>query len=478
MKKHFILYTLPTWLIVLLLPFLAGCNEEMVYHDVATDMPSLTIERADNQEHDRITVRFIPNEPTASFCYALGKEADRAEFENGSFPGIRIQQGNAPLEFTFANLQPSTTYVAYARAYDASDKPSSLSSMKMKTYTDEISITPDFVGVRSAAFRVNLSDDYYKYVYAFGKPTDKEAFINGTLDGMTEIVERKSFSFNNFNLQPTTRYSFFLLAYNRIENPTKVFEVPFETLSAELSPTVLSFSENSPNMLYRTVTINVSDQCSKAAVMISETGTYDPYLQGYSSWNGRLKEMMTSWASNKVGFINAIFNTSSFSLTEQTKQLFLTDPNPFDKPYEAFILLYDKDGDPLAVERYPFQSPPFDSSAPKAQVRIDKIEVEPESATYHISWDENTIAFMWKSFEMDYLNSLTEEQVYEMLSKQVYEAKNSDIRIHEATLSTNFPAFDYTGKTICLIVAGINKNGLINGLTPYVKSSYVAGKTE
>lgn len=477
MKKSSTIYYPLALLIIFFQVSLSGCNEEEVYRE-ADETPSLTIERADNVEYDRITVRFIPNEYTGLVSYALGTEDDRASFENGTFVGIRTQQGNDSFEFTFSYLKPNTTYVAYARAYDAKGKTSGFSSMKLKTYTDAIRISPNFIGVYSAAFDVSVSGDYYKYSYAFGKSSDKEAFANGTLTGIGSVLEKPNRTFNSFNLQPSTKYSFFFVAYDRGDNPTKVYEIPFETASTATGPAVSSFSVSAPSMLYRSFSINVNEPCSRAVVSIREKGGFDNYLtEMYNSWDGDVKKMMISWESLGAGvLVDAIFNTKTYSFTEQTTALFL-DVNPYNRPYEVYILLYDKEGEPFAVEYRTFNSPSFDSSAAAAVVKIDKIVVEPQKATYYISWDKNTLAVALQTYEADYYLTLTEEEIYSFLAGQIYEATNSSMTYSEATVSTTYPPFDYTGKTIHLIVAGINKNGLDKGLGTYVMKSFVAGQT-
>lgn len=477
MKKNSTLHYQLALLIVFLQASLFSCNEEEVYHEV-NETPSLTIERADNQEPDRITVRFIPNEFTESFCYALGTEADRESFENGTFVGIRTQQGNETFEFTFSYLKPNTTYVAYARAYDVKGKPSSFSSMKLNTYTDAIRVTPDFIGVNSAAFSVSVSSDYYKYSYAFGKSSDKEAFVNGTFSGIENVSERSMFTLNKFDLQPSTKYTFYLIAYDRGDNPSKLYEIPFETSSTTLAPAVTSFSVSTLNMLYRSFTISVSDQCSKGIVLIREVGDLDYTLnQIHNAWNGNIKNMMASWALLGAGnLIDQIFTTKSLAFDQQTTTLFFAE-NPYDRLFEVFILLYDKEGEPFAVERRSFKSPSFDSSAAASVVKIDRIVVEPQQATYHISWDRNTVAVALQSFEAEHYLTLSEEQIRSHLVEQVFEATDSGMTYSEATVITTYPPVNYTGKTIHLIIAGINKNGLDKGLGEYVMSSYVAGQT-
>lgn len=477
MKRYTILYY-PLVFLFFLPVFLSGCDKEDIYHEVLGSA-SLTIERADNQEPNQITVRFIPNEHTISSMYALGTEDDRASFESGTFVGIRKQQGNSPFEFTYAHLDPNTTYVVYARAFDSDGKSSTLSSLKLKTYTDAIQIEPNFIGVRSAAFTVTTSGDYYRYVYAFGRPSDREAFTKGTLSGIKSMEEQPQYTLNNFDLQPEGEYAFFLQAYDRGGYPTKVYEVPFSTSSTALSPAISSFSVNTPNLLYRSFSVAINDKCSKATVLIGAEGEFDAYLHlSYGGWTGRIKDMIASWENLGIGYVDAIFTARNNSLTQQTASLFL-GTDPFDKPYEAYILLYDVYGEVYSVERFTFKSPSLDTSAAAAGVKIDRIVVEPTRASYHISWDDKTIGLAYQTYEAEYYATLSDEEIYTYLISQVIDATGARSQvISEETVSTSYPYTDYTGKTIYFIIAGINKNGLAGGLGAYVRSEFVAGKTQ
>lgn len=471
--KNRMIYCLAALLLGLMSVVAVGCTEEETYIEELTTA-SLSIERSKEQYSDQLTVTIKPNINTASFTYAIGTDADRESFENGSYKGIRKQLGNEELTYTFTYLEPNTVYTVFAQAFDKDDAAHSVATLKVTTYTDNFKVEVDYVGVKSAAISFDSSFDYYKYIYAVGKPGDKEAFINGTLEGIKEKVEYTHYTVNLFDLEPETDYVFYAMGYDRTDKPTKVFEFPVTTLSAELYPTMtFRYDDQTSNLLYSNYSLTFNEACSKVGVLVVERGSYREQVIDVF-WEGRLLEMLHVWAG--INNLDTQTKNPNFSFQKSTVGLFRDDDDPFDKEYDVYGILYDQNGYPFAAERFEYKNQSYDANAEASVVDLEITDITSEGATYNFSTNSATFGFAFETFDADSYDMLVGEGIWG--DKEIKEYLKTNFYYGAGKQTFIEKSAEYGGQRLYVVIGGINTNGYINGMSDFVIKEYTTALAE
>lgn len=462
MKSNIIYYSVLT--LLLAVTSLTGCKEDVTYTEFLTT-PSLKLEHAGDKEPDRFTVTITPNEYTKSYWYAIGTEADRESFENGTYVGLRKERGNGELSYTFTYLKPNSAYTVFALPFDGNDQPGTLSMITVKTDTDAFAVEMARVMAKSATITFSSTGDYHSYLYAVGKPEDKEAFENGTLSGIVRREEYTSYSATVFNLEPDTEYVFYGMGYDRLDQPTKVFEYPFRTLSADNYPVVTNQQVAISDLLFSNYQIEVNEHCSRVGLMIDRQGVRDELIHTF--WGGRVLDQMDRWA--QVGNLRIVGKGPVVNLEMQTTDLFL-DKNPFDQYYDVYAVLYDKNNEPFSVEYFQYKTPSYDATAQPAVVETTVKDITVAGATYEFAPSENTMGFVFETFAADWYDasiangSLTMEKVMEYLQMHFFYGNRPSFYIETTA--------DHPGQRLYLIVGAINKNGFVNGMSELTVIEY------
>lgn len=463
MKSNKIYYSILMLLIAV--TSLTGCKEDITHTEYLTT-PSLKLEYAGEKGTDWLTVKITPNKYAKSYWYAIGTEADRESFEDGTYAGLHKGHGSDELSYTFTYLEPETKYTIFAIPFDADDKPGTLSMIKVETYTDAFAVEKARVMVNSATFTFKSTGDYCSYVYAVGKPGDKEAFENGTLEGIVQRDEYTEYSATVFDLKPETEYIFYAMGYDRLGRPTRTFEYPFKTLSAAEYPAVTSQKVEFADLLYTNYSVTVNEHCFRVGLLIDEQGYRDDVI--YNVWGGRVLEMMDMW--NKLGNLNIVGRAPVVGLEMRTDALFVSE-DPFDKYYDVYAVLYDKNNEPFSVERFQYKTPSFDATAAPATVDVTVTEITAVGATYTIKPSSNAVGVVFETFDADWFDTsvangtLTEKDILTYLRIHFFYGNNVNTFVE--TTVTEHPA-----QRAYVIAGAINKNGFVNGMSELKKVEY------
>lgn len=475
-KISFKLYSL---FVALTCALLSGCSEEVTYYD-PVKFPEVEIRQVGSSNEKSVVALFTPDVLTSYFVYAIGTEADLESFEKGTLTSIRKQMGNEPLEYTFEYLDPDNSYVIFARGYNANDEPGSVSSVKVKTFTESFSVKVQFVLDKSVGFTVAHTDEFYKFHCYFGKPGEAgefEKLADADSDELSVYTERTpEYSQYYFDLTPDTEYVFYVRGYDRSNTPTKTFEVPVVTKVEDSCAGIYDFKINTLDLYLGNFTYTFNDKTTRSVMAIEEVKSLTAMLD---SWQGNIYEMLKSW-SDLGSVTDAINNTNKvFTMSYYTPHLLLSNisRSPFDYPFTVYVLLYDENG-PCGIDRVKYATPAFNPNAGEADVDIKVTNIANSEATYTFTPNEHTNCFFFETFYAKYIDEginyegvfqgiPTDEYLLKVLKTKYFSYGGSPVTYRENTTG-------YEGMDLYVIAAPINENGLVDGTAGLKRLKYTA----
>lgn len=403
MKKtiqSFINYVLPMAIVGILS---TGCETTDTYIETA----SVAIEQTGEFIPTECTIVFTPSTTTARFEYAIGTEADRAKFENGTLESIKQQAGNMKATVKFDELKLGEVYTIFARAY-AGDISGPVSSFVPKMNIDGYLIQPRFIADRSAEFNITCTSDFYRFRVAIGKPSDRAAFESGTLEAV-DMEEETCRSMAYYDLGPNTDYVFFAQGYDRSDHKTTVIETPFTTFKDSMGadPTCpgVSMKIDDINIYEGHYTFTANSLCGTIAIAICQQGLWNEILNNEMNWKGDVLAMFSSWYTFGSQSIIAA-GEKSVKATFQTPELIL------ENHLEAYVLIFNKNEEPVSISRFRFTTPAEDTNAEKATATVEVTDITAAGATYTLAGGDATFAYMFDSVGADWYDEFKKTDDY------------------------------------------------------------------
>lgn len=459
MKRTIITSTLLIFLATLAL----SCAKEVTTEKLPFGKATIQIQNSSTPDSTRCSVLFIPSENSTSFIYAIGNENDFESFENGEMATETVQ-GNAETEITFSNLNPLMEYTIFARAFDEENLPGSICVYKVRTTDNLFYLSAEYVTDMAAGIKINYSDRNYEFEYYFGKPEDKEAFLNGETENksMTDEIGN-TFVYNRLDLEPDTEYAFFAKASDRA-GKYEYRELVFRTKALDDCPKV-TMNIDKIDIYKGTYTITSNEQCAKVAVLICDKGRHDGLL--YTDGMGDILRILDTWGN--IGFY------VKTSMEKQYTTEHVTEDMRLDHNLEMYVVTYNKDFYPSGIQHFEFNTPAYNENAPSCTVDVKVTNITDKGATYTYTPDENTLGFMYETVEADWYDDLKNNSgewhkfwLHEYLfSTGMYWGYNSDNKPIVFTENTGQPNFRYYAAA-----CPMNQNGPEKGWQPEVLVEY------
>lgn len=373
-----------------------GCSTDTTIEMI--DQPIVVIVQTGEFSPTECSVILTPDALTDRFEYAIGVEADRVKFANGTLETIQKQAGKEALTVVFDNLQPGEKYTVFARAYTVANYPGAIASCLPQMNQRGYSINQTYVTDQSAGFTLSCSADYYRFRYLLGTAADREAFENGTIEAQ-EKVERTFFGVNFFDLKANTNYVFYCQGYDRNGAKTAIVEVPItthkESMSADPGCPGVTMTVSELSIFGGRYTLTPNSLCTIAAVVLCNKGQWDDAINNQINWRGDILAMLTQWYELVPGNF-AVFGEGVLEAMFMTPQL-LTD-----FPLEAFVLTFDKDGNPFGVSHFDFQTPAVDPNAGVATATLVVSDITTIGATYTLTANDKTFGYVYNTIEADW----------------------------------------------------------------------------
>ncbi|MCD8185694.1 MAG: hypothetical protein LUD68_04330 [Rikenellaceae bacterium] len=281
--------------------------------------------------------------------------------------------------------------------------------MKTRGDISEIEITPQFFSERSAAFSIQGSTNYYKYVYALGREGDRESFEKGVLDGIREKAEVAHYTANFFDLDLDAPYVFYLIAYDRLSNqPTETMEYPFRTAAKGTVPAVEIQLEHI-DIYSGDYRIIPNEHCRKFGVAATLGGEYDEVIEN-DNYKGNALEMLWSWERSRNGYVTVGYQELPYQFT--TPGLMLGDEDAFNHPIDLFVMVYGEDEDPLSVQKFVFETPAYDDTLPEAGVSIRVTDIHDNGAMYEFILSGNAMGLVYETVDEEWYEQLLSSGSY------------------------------------------------------------------
>lgn len=383
------------------LTFFSGCTTENTEEAPMGDA-YVEITRGEITDESKCKIIFTPSGNTVSFCYAIGGDSDELEqFQQGAMASYTVVDGAEQTEVEFTDLEDGI-YTIYAMAYDESEKPGRVNILKVYMPDGLFQVGSQYVTHESAGFQIACPGKYFYYRYAFGKPEDREAFENETLESIKTSIETPEYCYNYFDLEPDTDYSFFVEAYDRGGFSSGVIETKIHTYKEGECPAV-TFREVSKDILKGVYELVPNELCGMIGAGLMDEGQYDDTI--YYGFYGNVMSMIDGWKEITSGLVpsfKAIGET--LVMEEYTLEMLL------DNPREIYATVYDKDFNITGVQRIRFSSPSFTENAPVAEVSITISDITKSGATYTYKKNENVVGMLYETVDGEWYDEMVQTE--------------------------------------------------------------------
>lgn len=390
---------------------LDGCKDPKDIYLTETE-PTVALLQKDAAKRNSFTITFTPGNAVA-YEYVCTQEDNREGFVGGSIEGIVKVDNADPADIEFTGKAPQTTYTIYARAFDAQGRRGPVASIMVQTMpdfadSDDLKAETAYTTNSSAGFRITGPLNFYKFEYALGTATDKQAFEDGTLEGIRERAESADYVANYFDLTPETDYVFYYRAYNRANVPTDVFEIAVTTKADGEGPEV-AFEVVDIDVYVGNFAFTANSHCARYVISLSSVGgTFDVGLDD---------EFVSSGDTERV--FQALLSTgSAYQATGTARQLLPIYTPPMDDPmgvlanyyppvleagidFYAYVGMYDSDGKYAGAVRYEYSTPEYDETLAPAEVTAVATNITSSGATLEFTLSSNTLGFFFDTIDAD-----------------------------------------------------------------------------
>lgn len=329
--------------------------EKTTKTEVLDPQPGVKVTLIEPMGTNDVTAQFVANDQAAYYAYAIGTDTaiDKELFLSGTLPGYTTFAGKEPKTVKFEDLEQGVRYVIYAIAFDANDAKGPLSVTSVYTAEHNFVVTKQYVGDNSAGFDIRCSDDYSSYIYCLGKPDDREAFINGELEGIKRRSETFIYTENFFGIQPDTDFVFYAMGFDRHGDETDLIEIPIRTAalnSDEIPNATVTYGE--ADFYAQNYTITPNAKCKKVVFYQKRQVDFNDVIENKNNWASNYMEMFDAWQGYTPDKITEM--TTTFSATDK-----ILEARPFLVEFELgvavdlYVLVYDENYKPAHVKHIP-----------------------------------------------------------------------------------------------------------------------------
>ncbi len=365
---------------------LVGCTGETEY--VTLVQPSVLIEDVQSPNAETVTAHLVPNESSASFCYAIGAKGDREAFLDGSLNGIEWGESVEAIDVVFDGLKPQTQYTIYAVSFAKDGKIGALSSYIINSYDAVWSVEPVYVAANNLSVEVEISTAIYRMDYYLGKPGEADKFKNDEIVEAESITETTYKCFNFYDLEENTDYVFYTKFYDRRGKITEVNELELTTLVLDEMPAVELTMAAESDVYVSTFTFTPNEHCGVYYILPGEVGQYANIFDGANGYAGNVYNMILNWRGEDWG-VYTLDGEHTFDMYN----MYLTS----SVDYEFYALCCDENDEPKTLQRF-FKSSTAEGQYGVAEVDIEEIEINSEGASFKITPNENTVGCLFSTF--------------------------------------------------------------------------------
>ena len=347
---------------------MAGCTEQVekiVYENPS--LPTVSIEQVGQATDSGVTLRFIQSGKGAGFDYTVGQPADRVAFEDGSLASIVSISESGQKDIVVDGLTHASSYTVFARSFDEEGVAGPVAQIIFTTEEDILQTNPlvpelQYTTSSSVAITVDPADNYYKFEYALGTPSGKDAFENGSLAGIITQEQNSKFVIPFFGLEAGKDYVFYMRAYDRTGRVSKTIETAVATKAAGRVPEV-SMTTDYCDIYKGKYTFTPNSECGQFGVLICHNGGYDGIFYSKYNYNGDILGRMIDYMA-APSWSNPLKTAEG----EPVSLEYITEEMELELGLEAWVMLYDKAGEPFGIQRIETRTPSFDASAGTAAI--------------------------------------------------------------------------------------------------------------
>ncbi len=390
----------------------AGCNE-LPDINITDGDPTVAVEQDGDATRNSFAVKFTPNEDIFSWEYVCTLDGEREDFVNGSMEGIVNVDNSEEATIRFTGKDPQKTYTVYARGFDEEGNAGPVAQLLVRTMPNwaestDLEATKVYTTNNSIGFLLTGTLHFYKFQYALGSAADREAFENGTMQGIKECPEMTEYTANFFDLQPDTDYVFYYRAYDRANTPTEAYSIEVKTNANGAGPEV-AFAVKSIDVYKGEFTFQANSHCPMYVYAVSPVGgTFDLALDTPFAAHGNVGEVLD----------NFMLSGLAFRVNGQDEQNFVNYTPPMDDPsgvlatyyppallagveFYAYVGMYDINGNYVGSQRYRYSTPEYDESLTPAIVTATATNLTQIGATLKFTAGAGTLGFLFDTIDAD-----------------------------------------------------------------------------
>lgn len=382
---------------------LGSCSGEP-FEDPHIGTSEVKIEIVGNSDPEMCKVLFTPSEGVSEYSYAIGTDEDKDAFLSGSLEtNCGTVEGDEPSEITFEDLEAGY-YTIYAIATDSTGVKGGLCTLRAFLPDGYFRVEPYYLSARSAGFKFNITQLYYRFEYYLGTAADRDGFINGDIE--KDVLEDISMYhvINYLDLEPSTDYVFYAQAYDRADNPTELVEIPFSTYAENEAPAI-TLNIKSLDIYKGVYELVPNDKCGRIDMIISADGTHDFLIESDFHFKGDIPLMVSNWCS--TGDI-----TTSTSVGRPLEMSYVTSALKTGAPLEIYAVAYDNEFKVSGVYNFKFSTPDYNPSAGEAKALLSVTNITTNGAKYTIEKGENMLGALYDTLEADWFDMIQEKPEY------------------------------------------------------------------
>lgn len=447
--------------LLLLACIFCSCGEDIQEY---ISEPSISITDVLTTDRENYTVLITPEDNAAEYTYAA---IDKDSFTTnkliqGQIPNQVKVSGNAQTQAVFSNLSDNDCIVAVA--FDEKGNSGPIAMHAVRSIPQDIAVDTSFLTDCSLGLRISWPEEYSRCTYHFGNESDRDAFLNGDLvDSTLHDFTQSFFYVNEFDLDPNTEYILYVQGWDRKGALVETCEYSITTLEADSCPKA--------EMQVNYVDVYKADLTFKANSLTSTIITMPSWAapeQGIDVRNRDILGAMDSYIAN------LLWGRVETEGTEQTR----TELNSMyvDSAKYFYIEVLDSVGKPY-LYRQSYRTPPYNENAVNGNISINITDTTTYGATYEISCDKNTFAFICGTVGADWYDEFkqtsewNEYYLHEYLwsngGKLIYkdDLMNGGVYLVRETRQT-------AGKRVYAVVCPMNENGYYYGFQPAILKEY------
>ena len=447
-------------IMVSLLPAITGCTQEMEIPGNAQVGISIL-----SKDSTSCRILFTPDHESDYFTYAIGDDNDYEAFGEGLLDNTERAEGNSPVEIEISGLEPGHVYAVFAQCTDKQGRKGSICTAKFRTADGIFRVELQYLLDKSAGFTIHSGMMFSEFKYYLGKPGEKDEFLSDKAE-ITYGENHESLTVNYYDLDPSTGYVFYAIAYDRIGAPGALVEIPVTTMAEGECPGA-EFEAGTVDFYKGTYYLHPNADCGKIAAITGDRGEFDSYI----SYN----------EGNVIALIEDRVSSGEAAVAENGETLeigHVTDDMIPGTEIEIYYLLYGNDGKPAGIGRILASTPEIDPDLPKANVSVEISSITHAGATYDFTADDNTVMFFYDTVDADWWDELKETSqwheyyIHETLLSQgfYYAYRQSHVRFAETACS---PQTRYYAAA-----CPINANGPGEGWGPATMAEYTTAAAE